>query len=325
MSELKPRSAPRAADLGPARLSQPVVGRGRGALAVLALSVVGLSGRAEAQGWPEGLPHPGKPSLMVCYPGGAVKASQALPAVKQLATTLVRLGGATGPIEKATRFLTDVSQCRRELEGHPPILIASLALYLEHAESNHLLPLVRPKVGGVDTETWHLVVKKGRATDLAGLKGGTLGGTAVAEPELLERLLFTAENTGGQVADAGTFFKYQAGPRPLSQLKALLDGGLDAVLLTRAQHAALAALPFADQLQTLWTSPALPLVGVLVDTERTTAAERADLQRALLGVCADAEGAPLCQLFGLERFEAVDAGVYAEVAKAWARHAAGTP
>ncbi|MEZ4470844.1 MAG: PhnD/SsuA/transferrin family substrate-binding protein [bacterium] len=250
--------------------------------------------------------------LVVCYPGGTVTARQAQPAIGKLLDVLMRMGGLPGGFHP--QFERDAEGCRAALGPHPVVAILSLGLFLEHRASHHLVPLVRPRIQGRTTEALRVLVRAGTAANLMDLKGKTLSGTPLEEPAFLARVAFAG------VVDPATHFKLLPEKRALKALRALDAGEVDAVLVTDAQYAALGALPFADKLAVVHTTDALPLVGVVADETQLDADARARLVAALAGICDHAEGKALCELFGVEAFEPVDAGAYAEAVKRW-----GTP
>lgn len=59
-------------------------------------------------------------------------------------------------------------------------------------------------------------------------------------------------------------------------------------------------------------------MGLVANSATTTAEERARFGKALEGMCTDNEGKKLCELFGVESFEAVDEAVFEPMVKLWA-------
>lgn len=247
------------------------------------------------------------PTLLVCYPGGPVKARQAKPAIAQMSQVLSTLAGIEGGFE--ARFENTVAGCEAGVAEKPALAILTLAGYLAHRADFE--PLAQPKVKGAATDTVSLVVKKGGPQGLDALKGKAVGGTPLAEPEFLKRVVFRGK------LDPAKDFQGAASKRPLRALRKLAKGELDAVLLTRVQHDSLSALPFAGELETVWSSAPLPVVGLVAHKAGTTAAQRAALQKAALSLCGHAEGKKMCELFGLDGFQAADARTYAAAAALW--------
>lgn len=58
-------------------------------------------------------------------------------------------------------------------------------------------------------------------------------------------------------------------------------------------------------------------MGVVANSAKTTAEERARFGKALEGMCADVEGKKLCDLFGVESFVNVDEAAFEPVLKLW--------
>ena len=59
-------------------------------------------------------------------------------------------------------------------------------------------------------------------------------------------------------------------------------------------------------------------MGVVANSATTTVEERARFGKALEGMCIDAEGKKLCDLFGVDSFATVDAAVFEPMVKLWA-------
>jgi hypothetical protein len=94
-------------------------------------------------------------------------------------------------------------------------------------------------------------------------------------------------------------------------------GRLDAVIINAQQHSALSLLPFADELQVVFTSEEIPLVGVVANGQRTTAGERNRFSQALSKMCTHQDGKLLCELFGVEAFVPVDMTAFGTVFHLW--------
>ena len=58
-------------------------------------------------------------------------------------------------------------------------------------------------------------------------------------------------------------------------------------------------------------------MGVVANSAMTTAEERARFGKALEGMCTDAEGKKLCDLFGVESFVGADQTVFEPMIKLW--------
>ena len=262
--------------------------------------------------WPVANPARAATEVLVCYPGGGnVKPRQAKPAMEKMLGVLERLGGWTAGTFHH-QFTSSVDECRKKIAADKPAyLITSLGLFLEHRAAHGLVVMLSPKMAGQGHEIYRILVKKGGPADLAGLKGKTLGGSLLDEPGFLARIVFEAK------IDPATHFSLQPSSRALRDLRKLAKGQLDAVLVNEQQYQALPGLPFANQLTPAFTSAKLPLLGLAASTQRTEPAERARMTKAMAGLCADAKGKEICDLFGLQAFSPANPEDYKTVIELW--------
>ena len=279
---------------------------GRGLVLGLILSLAGLSANTAAA----------EPrfQVLVCYPGGPVKAKTAAPAMDKMLRVLEKLGDWPAKTFSHS-FTSKVEDCRKMLqEQKPAFAITSLGLFLEHRQSNHLQTLANPRMDGQSEDVYRILVHKGGPKDLAGLKGKTLSGTVLGEPEFLRRVIFANK------IDPSSHFKLQPSKRALRSLRKLAKGKLDAVMLNQLQYSGVKQLPFASELEVAFTSGPMPLQGLAADSQKTTPAERKKLLGALVKMCGHADGKQMCELFGIDAFVAADPKAYNTVDKLWHAH-----
>ncbi len=249
--------------------------------------------------------------VLVCYPGGPVKAKTAAPAMDKMLRVLEKLGAWPAGSFSHT-FTSKADECRKLLaDKKPAFAITSLGLFLEHRESNHLMPLANPRMNGRGEDVYRILVKKGGPKDLAGLKGKTLSGTLLGEPEFLRRVVFAGKLKPSE------HFKLKPSKRALRSLRKLARGKLDAVMVNQLQYSGIEQLPFAADLEVAFTSQAMPLQGLVADSQKTTKTERGKLTSALVKMCSHADGKQMCELFGIDAFVAVDPKIYEPVDKLW--------
>jgi hypothetical protein len=258
---------------------------------------------------PAGATPPG--TLVVCYPGGPVNANDANPAMESM-LRVVEKAGKWPPGTFTSKFTAKIDECRKLMaDKKPGFAIVSLGLYLELRDSHHLLPLVQPRLQGRSVEVYRVLVGKGKFRTLQDLKGKKLGGTPLEEPEFLRRIVFRGE------VNPKTHFVLKPSSQALKSLRGLTKGELDAVVVTDQQYRSLGSLPLARDLEAIYTSQEIPLLGLVADEKVTSADDRARLRDALRGMCAADEGKKLCSLFGVEGFAPVDKGSYDGVTKLW--------
>ncbi|MBS1211930.1 MAG: hypothetical protein H6R26_546 [Proteobacteria bacterium] len=253
----------------------------------------------------------GPEMLLVCYPGGPVSAKDANGAMSSMLRVVERVGGWQAD-SFASLFTTKLDECRKQMvEKHPKFAISSLGLYLELRATHHLMPLIQPRIKGRTSEKYRIIVQKDRFKTLEELRGKTLGGTVLEEEAFVGRIVLAGKY------DPASFFSLKPTNQAIRALRSLDKGELDAVILNEQQYAGLASLTMQSPVEAIFTSEEIPLMGVVANSDKTTAEERARFAKALEGMCADAEGKKLCDLFGIDAFAAVQPAVFAPMAKLW--------
>jgi len=250
-------------------------------------------------------------TIIVCYPGGAVNIKDANGAMSSMLRVVERIG--LWPENSFNSlFTTKIDECRKQLaEKNPRFAITSLGLYLELRHHYHLTPVVQPQINGRTSERYRVMVNKDKFNSLAELQGKTLGGTVLEEQTFISKIIFAGKY---KIAD---FFVLKPSNQAIHTLRALDKGELDAVILNQQQFDGLASLHLETPLAAVFTSAEIPLMGVVANTTLTTPEERIRFGKALAGMCSDAEGKKLCELFGVDTFAAVDAAVFEPMIKLW--------
>lgn len=249
--------------------------------------------------------------IVVCYPGGPVDEDDANGAMASMLRVVERVGG--WPADSfSSLFTAKAAECRKLLaEKNPRFAITSLGLFLEQRAAHNLIPVVQPRIKGASTERYRVVVQKGRYQTLEELRGKTLGGTVLEEPEFIGKIVFAGQ------FDPAEFFALKPSRQAIRALRAMDGGELDAVILNGQQGAGLASLPLKNPVEAVFTSEEIPLAGVAADGKATTTEERGRFGKALEGMCADAEGKKLCDLFGVEAFVPADPAAFEPMIQLW--------
>jgi hypothetical protein len=254
---------------------------------------------------------PNPEMIVVCYPGGAVNAKDANGAMNSMLRVVERVGQWQANSFNSV-FITKPDECRKQMaEKNPKFAITSLGLYLELRNPHSLVPVVQPRIKGRTSERYRVMVQKDKYKSLDELKGKTLGGTVLEEPAFIGKIVFAGKY------DPVSFFVLKPSNQAIRALRALDKGELDAVILNEQQFGALGSLHREKQLEAVFESGEIPLMGVVANSAITTAEERARFGKALEGMCTDAEGKKLCELFGVESFGNVDAAVFEPMVKLW--------
>ena len=238
--------------------------------------------------------------IVVCYPGGPVNEADANTAMEAMLRVIERVG--EWPAHRFNSFFTaDPAQCKSLMtQKKPAFAITSLGLFLEQHDSLSLEPIVQPRMKGSTSERYHLMIQKGRYPSLESLKGKSVGGTVFEEPDFLQRIVFK-----GTIAPP-TFFHLEKSRQAIKALRSLDKGELDAVFLNGQQFDALPSLPLKSSLEAIFTSDAIPLMGLIADQKLSSLEERTHFAKALEGICLDVDGKKLCELFGIEAFVPID-------------------
>lgn len=272
-------------------------------LFVVAVMVATLASTSKAE-----TPSQGR-LVVICYTTGTVSEREAKSAIEAMVRVLERLGGWPQGTYGG-RFTNDSRGCERLFASEEPhFIIPSLGFYMRHRD--RLLPIAQPRVQGKSSEVLRLLVKKGSFTSLDALKGRTLGGTLLDDPDYLGRVVFKGR------LDPSKHFVLKPAKVALRPLRDLAEGKMDAVLVNEQQFRALSGLPFARDLEVLFQSDEIPLPGVFAVTSKTSVDERRRLAGALQSFCSHEDGRSYCELFGIDGFVQVETSAYDAVRALW--------
>lgn len=251
--------------------------------------------------------------IVVCYPGGPVEETDANTAMGAMLRVVERVG-EWKQNSLSSLFTAKAAECKKLLaEKKPKFSITSLGLYLELRSQHNLVPVVQPKIKGRSTERYRVVVQNGKFKSLDELKGKSLGGTVLEEPDFIGKIVFAGRY------DVKTDFVPKPSKQAIRALRALDRGELDGVVLNEQQFGGLNSLQLDNPIEATFTSEEIPLMGVVANSTTSTADERARFAKALESMCADTEGKKLCDLFGVESFVSVDPAVFEPMVKLWER------
>ena len=249
--------------------------------------------------------------IVVCYPGGPVSEAEANSAMGAMLRVVERVGDWDE--NSFTSFFTaNADECRKLLNAKKPsFAIMSLGLFLEQRNTHNLTPVVQPRMKGATSERYRVMVKQGKFKALDELKGKAVGGTVFEESAFVRKIVFAGQY------DPQTFFNLKLTRQAIRALRSLDKDELDAVVLNGQQYAALGSLRLKSPLEAVFTSADIPLMGMAANNKTSTAEDRARFAKALEGMCTDAEGRKLCDLFGVEAFVPANTGAIEPMIKLW--------
>ncbi len=231
------------------------------------------------------------------YPGDTEQAQQTMDA---FALAVARSAGWPRGSVRAVYHPT--VEAGRQALASPETAIAMVPspLYYEFGQELGLNPLLQAEpVDGID-EVWSVVAAKGRVSSPASLAGWELTGAVGYAPRFVRGPLL---GSWGQLPDSARIVFTS---RVLGALRRSAGGEKVAVLADRAQAGALAALPFAGDLEVVARSEPFPASFVCAVGERLTDARRSRLRAALLAISDTAEGRELLGSMRLVGFGPLD-------------------
>lgn len=241
----------------------------------------------------------GPRDLVVVRPGGPNASDEAGRQVNRLIDEIA--GRAGWPAESAKAFYFNRAEdALAHIAGdRPGFVLTTPGFYLAQRSKLDLDPLNQILLDGGDTHRYHVVARKeGGPGSLDGLKGKSLAGAPLAEPEFIERVVL-----GGRF-EFGSDIEAVYG-RALSSLRKLCRGDLDAVILDDTEHGGLASLPFAGELATIWSSPPLPNTGIFAVNGTASPGDARALLAATADFCSGDEGSAICETYGISGFRPV--------------------
>ncbi len=236
--------------------------------------------------------------FVIVFPGGPTVGSSSQNVINQFVDIFAKdIGGqVTGS------YFTDIETARAFLRDHPnSFVMATTGFFLSQCEELGLVPLAALQLPDDRKERYYVVTKSGTAGSLEDLKGKTMAGQVLLESEcFLNRVVF------GGMLDVGSDIKLIPTGRPLSALRKMIRGELDAVILNPIQYSSLEQLPFAGELETVFTSDPITPIGFSMRDSETNHQLRDRVMLALQQLSKTEDGLAACQSFGIAGFEAVD-------------------
>ena len=196
------------------------------------------------------------------------------------------------------KYFNNITEAKTYIrENKNTYIMGSLGFYLANKKSMNLLPLAAVKIDGDDREQYVLIVKKGSYKSIKQLKGKVLAGNVLYEDaKFINGLIF--ENT----IDIAKHFQLKPSSRPLSAVRKLESGQVDAVLLNHMQYASLKKLDVFSKIEVLHQSPQMPALGLMMANTKTNNAAKEKIVNAVTRMCNQADTKAACKNFGIDGF-----------------------
>jgi hypothetical protein len=234
--------------------------------------------------------------LVFCAPGYPGTSGDAQALVGEFANTLGAAAGWPAGSLTAVYDASDSSDLTRLAAPEARLAFVPYPFFVQHGMQLHLTPLAQADVppAGVQ-QRWTLVLQKGHAPPPAGLAGMNIISTAGYAQDFVRDVLHGVGPLPPTVTITAT-------GQVLSALRRAANGDAVAVLLDQEQAAAMASLPFAANLQSVATSPAVPVALIVVVADRIPKARAQQLQQALLHLAGSPQGAATLSRLRLNGF-----------------------
>jgi len=194
----------------------------------------------------------------------------------------------------------------------PGFALLDPPLYFELRKQDALLPVAQLDSTEITSPKLHLAVKDPALKDLASLKGKRLWTMLAESPAYLSKVVFDGK------VDAATHFKMKKVGTALKAIRAVILGTADAALIDDEQLAAAKKMEGGSALRTIYTSPALPPLPVVIFSKTVKGAEQKALAKALLSIC-DGAGAAVCKEMHLTSFKPVNTAVFKKAEERYER------
>lgn len=252
--------------------------------------------------------------LVVCAPGYPGSTEEAQPTMDALAAA-VSTAARWKPDElKAIYFETESAGVERIASDATVLALVPLPFWLQHRAALKLEPLMQAiEEGGQAAEPWTLVAARGQVAGPQGLSGFDLISVAGYAPRFVRGPALGP--WGALPRDVRITFSTAV----LTGLRRASHGEKVAMLLDRAQAAALPGLPFASRLHVVTRSAPLPASVLARVAGRLSAARQNAVMSALASLGSTPAGSEALAGVRLARFVPADQAALSRVRDAFDR------
>lgn len=277
----------------------------------VAALLAGLAATTSAAAAPNAMTATPDPVVVVAAPGFPGTTAQAQPTMDLFARALAGATGLPAASVATSYFESESGGTSALARAAVRYALVPLPFYLKHADGPApLTPRLLVDEGGGATQVWSLAAARGQMPDAASLAGAEILGTPGYAPGFVRLAL-----QGWGAIPSDTRITPTAGI--LSALRRASGGGKVAVLLDRAQTAALPTLPFAASLEIVAKSAPLP--ATLFCTVGTRPREKSDpVVDALPRLHESKEGAAALAAMRITRFVPLDPSLLPPIRAAYA-------
>jgi len=240
-------------------------------------------------------------ALVICAPGYPGTTADAQPTMDRFAAQVGVLAGWPDGHVKASFYATEEAGLARLSQPDAVLAMVPLPFFVRHGANLKLRPILSAEQESGRDEVWSLVARRGLIHGPADLAGWEILGQPCYAPRLIRGPVL---GTWGEIP-ASTRISFA--PRVLAALRRAAGEEQIAVLLDRAQTKALAALPFAADLEVVYRSRPLPSTLICALDDHAQSDDLDKLVAALHSFHEQDEGRAILADARMKRFRPLDA------------------
>lgn len=231
--------------------------------------------------------------LLICNLAGPGTADQAAPIVAKFLRHFEQSGGWSAETLRGV-YETEAAACAASYRRDAPkLIVADLPTYLAQRRAWALRPLAH--LGAANAQRYYLLVRAGGPRTVAALAGQPIV-SVLTDARFVARVVL-----GGKLRERDLALRPIT--RPLQGLRAVARGQAAAALVDEATYRYLGQLQLDATLESLYASPALPGLTLLLSGKDAGQALEGRVRKALPELCRGA-GAELCKTFSVPAFVA---------------------
>ncbi|MCP4198607.1 MAG: phosphate/phosphite/phosphonate ABC transporter substrate-binding protein [Proteobacteria bacterium] len=224
--------------------------------------------------------------LLLCLPGFPGSQAQAQPFVDKMLRHL-ESKLKWQPFSLKGIYIPDgnvaVEKLRKE---RPEIALVGPSIYASEHKALGMKVIAKIEVNGRSEEIYSVITRKDGPSALDELVGKKVEGAVIKKEKYVYNVLFDQQLKAGQLI-------LESQKRPLRSLRNVVRNKSDAAIVDQSVVDHLSELPFANEVQSIYTTKPVPsaLVVVMGDGKK----QAVKLKSMLVGMCKRPDGRELCQ------------------------------
>ena len=250
----------------------------------------------------------GAKDMLLCLPGFPGTSIQAQPYIDKVLRHLESKMDWPALSMKGV-YIPDGPLALKKLSAKKPgIALVGPSIYASQHKAFKMKVIAKVEVNGQAQQTYSVVTKKGGPKTLKELAGKTLKGTVVYDTSYIYNILLNGEIPKGAL-------KLENVKRPLGALRDVARGKTDGAIISQEVKNHMKELPFASDLQVIYTSKPVPPPAVVVMGDGVKHAGK--LAKILVGMCQRPDGKELCKTLTISSIKAASDADFKEFLTAY--------